>query len=130
MTTSSPDNMVSSPPSVASVLGQVGAELVQLATSVQQLETVIGRLATDNSALNGDDCAILQNADYLRQSLEALADFTLCLSEQPLEHGEVDTAAAASAITLRELANRLQNCAGDAVYTPDNTENDGDLAFL
>ncbi|MBI4275784.1 MAG: hypothetical protein HY659_13905 [Rhizobiales bacterium] len=108
--------------SVAGILGRLESELTNLARLADQLQEAIGELiAQAPPAPRHSFLSKVQNLDLLVQSLHGIATYLSILSRAVPAGWTLDPGAAASAVKLSNLAQRLLD---DAARGADDGQGD------
>ncbi len=109
------------------VFERLSLELRDLHLTAEKLEDLVATLSSGNGSTTDEYIRGIQSVDFIRQSLQALADFTTILSVDSESSGYVDPEAAASAVRLRALADRLsgqQEPAPETAVVADEADDD------
>lgn len=87
---------------------RVAGELEGLYARLERLEYGLDMIFVHNSdSFDGKSISMLQELDMLRQSLGALSDFLVQVSQETDDRGAVDPGPALRSVPLRDMAVRL-----------------------
>lgn len=113
-------NSASSHESAAEIARRVASELQQLSTVTARIECAVSGLILNSPGSTAGLHRDLQSLDSLGQMLDALAQFLNDMATQIPPNWQFDPTKAASAIKLKDLAQRLVNQKNEAATTRAN----------
>lgn len=93
---------------VADLLGRVSAELADIAAGVDRLHALAAAQDATTAAPGHAYRQALQSVDHIEQKLRGLAGFLADLAQTAAPDWQLDAQTALAAITLSDLAARLQ----------------------